>query len=159
MNVRRAITKLTHALASLCVPDEGNCELQVTLSHIAQEIGPTAAQFRITTEGLARALRPTIRDEVYRIGREGLLNAFRHSQASQIEAELYFAPNHFGMLIRDNGCGVDSGRLSNRISRHGGLLEMLERAEGIGARIRVMSRVAVGTEIQLSLSGGVAFDP
>jgi len=41
-------------------------------------------------EGQARALHPVIRDEVYRIGREALANAFRHSRASGIEVELEY---------------------------------------------------------------------
>jgi len=38
--------------------------------------------------GTPRPLHPLLRDEVYRIGREAIVNAFRHSGASQIEVDV-----------------------------------------------------------------------
>lgn len=157
-NLRRAIETFASAFVRLCVPCRIG-ELQIALSHIPQEIGHPASKLRITAEGLPRPLRPTIQEEVYRIARECLLNAFRHSQASQVEAELHFTAHSFGMLIHDNGCGMDPQRLNARSSSHGGLLAISERAKRIGAQFRVMSRIALGTEIQLLLPGGVAFEP
>jgi nitrate/nitrite-specific signal transduction histidine kinase len=155
--MQRAIETFTSAFVRLCVPCRIG-ELQMALSCIPQEIGHAASRFRITTEGFPRPLRPTIREEVCRIARECLLNAFRHSQASQIEAELHFTAHSFGMLIHDNGCGMDSQKLNAR-SSHGGLSAISERAKRIGAQFRVMSRIALGTEIELLLSGGIAFEP
>jgi signal transduction histidine kinase len=155
--VRQAIGIFTSAFVTMCVPGRIG-ELQMAISRIPQEIGHGASRFRITTEGLPRPLRPTIRDEVYRIARECLLNAFRHSQASQVEAEIHFTAHSFGILIRDNGCGIDSRRLNTRSSLHDGLSAISERAKRIGAQFGVMSRIALGTEIQLLLPGGVAFE-
>ena len=42
--------------------------------------------FRVVVEGEKNELEPLLQDEVYRIGRELLRNAFEHSQASEIEA-------------------------------------------------------------------------
>jgi signal transduction histidine kinase len=36
-------------------------------------------------EGRDRPLQPFIRDEIYRIAREAVVNAFRHSAASRVE--------------------------------------------------------------------------
>ncbi len=47
-----------------------------------------AATFRLVVEGPARDLHPIIRDEIYRIAREALRNAFSHAQAHHIEAEI-----------------------------------------------------------------------
>lgn len=38
--------------------------------------------FRVIVDGIPRPLHPVVGDEVYRIGREALINAFRHSCAS-----------------------------------------------------------------------------
>lgn len=62
--------------------------------------------FRVIVEGPALSLRSVIRDDVYSIGREALVNAFRHSRASSIEVELEYAPTLLTIVIRDNGCGV-----------------------------------------------------
>jgi len=36
---------------------------------------------------------------------------------------------------------------------------MRERAERIGAQLRILTRVALGTEVELSVPGRVAFEP
>lgn len=156
--VQQAVEIIAKALVRPFVARSRNCGLQMALSGIPEEIGATGARFRITIEGPSRPLRSSVRDDIFRIGREGLLNAFRHSGASEVEAEIHFADGHFGLVIRDNGCGVDSRSLRDRSAPHTGLFAMCERAERIGAQFRVMSRVALGTEIELSLPGRVAFE-
>ena len=49
-----------------------------------------SASFRLLVEGTARDLTPILRDEVYRITREALRNAFSHARARQIEAEIAY---------------------------------------------------------------------
>src|SRR6185436_10849135 len=59
--------------------------------------------YSVIVEGTPRQLHPIIRDEAYRIGREALTNAFRHSRGSKIELELEYTAKHLKVLIRDNG--------------------------------------------------------
>ena len=47
-----------------------------------------------------------MRDEVYRIGREAIVNAFLHSHGTKIEVEIEYASRSFTMSIRDDGCGI-----------------------------------------------------
>ena len=65
--------------------------------------------FRVTVEGPHRNLSPILQDEVYRIGREVLRNAFQHSQASHIEAEVRYDNRKLRLRIRDDGKGIDPG--------------------------------------------------
>jgi len=102
-------------------------------------------------------LHPVIRDEVYRIGREALANAFRHSRASGIEVELEYAEKQLRVLVRDNGCGIDPEVLRSGRDGHWGLSGIRERAERIGGRVKVWSRPAGGTEVELSVPSHVAF--
>src|SRR5262249_28318007 len=62
--------------------------LEQAFSCFQKEIA-TAEQidFRVKVKGRQRPLHPIIRDEVYRIGREALANAFHHSKAKCIEVE------------------------------------------------------------------------
>jgi signal transduction histidine kinase len=46
-------------------------------------------------EGKQRELNPVLRDEIYRIAREALRNAFRHAKAQKIEAEINTASPSF----------------------------------------------------------------
>jgi nitrate/nitrite-specific signal transduction histidine kinase len=152
-----AIEKNGNGIANFRAGGQDDHWLEGALSRVPREIAATGAKFRIVVEGNARPFRSAVLEDVYRIAHEALLNAFRHSQASNVEAELHFAAHYFGMLIRDNGRGVDTCRLSRRNSRRGGLLGMSERSQRMGARFKVMSGAALGTEIQFWLPGEVAF--
>ena len=116
-----------------------------------------AGDFRVIVEGRPRPLHPLIRDEVYRVGREALVNAFRHAQASAVEVELDYAAEHLRVLVRDNGRGIDPEVQRAGREGHWGLSGMRERAERIGARFTVWSRAGAGTEVELLVPGHVAF--
>ena len=68
---------------------------------------PDAAEFNLTVEGPPRDLHPIIRDELYRIIREALRNAFTHARAHHIEAELIYAERLFRLRVRDDGQGIE----------------------------------------------------
>jgi signal transduction histidine kinase len=56
-------------------------DLGQAFSRIPQDLGiEVSIDFRVIVLGSARKLHPLIRDEVYHIGRELLVNAFRHSR-------------------------------------------------------------------------------
>jgi ligand-binding sensor domain-containing protein/signal transduction histidine kinase len=113
--------------------------------------------FRMIVDGQRRSLHPLLRDELYRIGREAIINAFRHSRAKRIEIELKYSSSQFRMLVRDDGCGIEPNVVLGGREGHWGLPGMRERAERIGARLQVFSRAAVGTEIELTVPGHVAY--
>jgi signal transduction histidine kinase len=134
-------------------------DLGQALSRIPQDLGiEVPIKFRVVVSGSARRLRPLIRDEVYLIGRELLVNAFRHSRANSIEVELEYAPKRFRMVVRDDGCGIDPQLLLAGREGHQGLPSMRKRAERVGARLRIWSRAAAGTEVALSVPNSVAFE-
>jgi len=116
------------------------------------------APFRLLVEGAPHALRPEVQGEVYRIGREALANAFFHAQASCVEMVLEYTSDRFRMVVRDNGCGMDPGVLQSGRPGHWGLSGMRERSTRIGARLKVLSAPGAGTEIDLVVSGGAAFE-
>jgi signal transduction histidine kinase len=73
-------------------------------------------------------MRPAIRHEIYRIGREALVNAFCHSRAKRVEFEIEYADSDLRMRVRDNGCGIDPQVLAAGREGHWGLPGMRERA-------------------------------
>ncbi|HJX90517.1 MAG TPA: sensor histidine kinase, partial [Pyrinomonadaceae bacterium] len=114
--------------------------------------------YRVTVEGSSRPLHPFIRDEIYHIGREALLNAFRHSQANTVEVELEYRLKQFRILVRDDGLGIDPQVLRSGREGHWGIPGMRERAEEIGASLKVWSRQGAGTEVELSIPGPIAYE-
>ena len=123
----------------------------------AEGTNETPVEFRVMSDGRQRPLNPLLRDEIYRIGREALTNAFRHSRANRIEIELKYSSGDFRLLVRDDGCGIHPHILRTGREGHWGLSGMRERADRMGARLHIFSRPSGGTELELSVPGRVAF--
>jgi ligand-binding sensor domain-containing protein/signal transduction histidine kinase len=113
--------------------------------------------FRVIAEGPSRPVNAIVRDEVYRIGREAVVNAFRHSHGKVIEVEVAYLGNHLRVRVRDDGLGIDAAILEFGRDGHWGLSGMRERAESIGAQLKVRSKVGAGTEVELTVPNSVAF--
>jgi signal transduction histidine kinase/ligand-binding sensor domain-containing protein len=140
-------------------PSGGNhVDLEEAFSRVREELNAKEGiDFRVIGEGQAHPLDAVIRDEVYRIGREAVINAFQHSDANRIEVEVEFAAKGLRIAVRDDGRGIDPQLLQSGREGHWGLTGMRERADRIGANLRVWSRAGSGTEVELSVPGGIAF--
>jgi len=133
-------------------------ELEEAFSGIQGELadGETTA-YRVIVEGKPRQLNPAVRDDVYRIGREGLVNAFRHSGATAVEIEIEYTPGELRMFVRDDGRGIDPQVVRSGTAGHWGITGMKERAERIGGSLTIRSRPSAGTEIELRVPARAAF--
>ena len=135
-------------------------DLVLALSGVQQELGvPSEIDFRVSVEGREQPLRPAIRQEIYRIGKEALVNAFCHSGAKRVDCQLEYTDSDLHMRVRDNGCGIDPQVLDAGRERHWGLSGMRERARKIGGVLTISSSANAGTEVQLSVPSRIAFKP
>jgi signal transduction histidine kinase len=131
--------------------------LEEALSGLWSEFTSTAgARFRIIVEGRSKTMQPAIQEQICLIAREALANALRHSKATSIEAEIRYLPCRLGVVVRDNGCGIDPKAVRTRRDRPWGLLGMHQRAESMGAQLRIWSRPGAGTEVEISVPGDIA---
>ena len=97
--------------------------------------------FHVTVEGPPRSLSPILQDELYRIGRELLRNAFRHARAKRIEVEIRYSAQELRLRIRDDGTGIDPEVLETGARPgHWGLPGVRERAKRIGAELDLWSQ-------------------
>jgi signal transduction histidine kinase len=136
-----------------------NGSLEMALSRVRQElsVGEQIA-YRVIANSSEKHLRPLIRDEVYRISREAVVNAFRHSKAAAIVVEVDYTSSNLLVQVRDDGCGIDPTVLSSGREGHWGLVGMRERSRNIGADLKVRSRIGLGTEVELKVPGAIAFE-
>lgn len=156
--MRQVIDEGRNAVRGLRSAHSASLDLEQAFSRIQQELGiHQEIAFRIIVDGEPRPLHPVLRDEVYRIGREAVVNAFRHSRATSVEVELEYSMNHFRILVRDNGQGIDPQMLQSGREGHFGLSGMRERAERVGVRLKLWSRANAGTEVELTVPGHIAF--
>jgi signal transduction histidine kinase len=156
--MRRGIEEGRNAIQGLRSSDAHTLDLVRALSGVQQEFAiKPDVDFRVIVAGRQQPLRPPIKHEIYRIGREALVNAFCHSQAKRIEIELEYADSDFRMLVRDNGSGIDPQVLHMGKDGHWGLAGMRERATRIGGLLKISSSANTGTEIRLSIPSDLAF--
>ena len=159
-----AITEGRDAIQDLRSQPPLENDLAKLLTVTGQELARTQdgngkpATFRVAVEGERQELDPLLQDEAYRIARELLRNAFRHSQASQIEAEIRYEDRMFRLRIRDDGKGIEPEIVkAGGRDGHFGLQGMRERAKRIGAQLEFWSEAGAGTEVELSVSASVAY--
>jgi signal transduction histidine kinase len=158
----KAIVEGREAIQNLRSSTTSTNELAEALTALGEELagadgGRTASTFRVSIEGTPRNLHPILRDDIYRIAREALRNAFRHAQANRIEADITYGVRVLRLRIRDDGKGIDSKLLDSGREGHWGLPGMRERAQEIGARLDIWSEIGVGTEVELSVPGSIAY--
>jgi len=155
----RVIDEGRNALQGLRSSGERLTSIGEAFATVPNDLGlfPTA-DFRLLVQGREKELRAGVRDEVYRIGREAIINAFRHSGATEIEVEIEYRITELRIVVRDNGSGIAPAVLQHGCDGHWGLQGMRERAERVGAQLRLWSGVARGTEIELRVPGQVAFE-
>ena len=148
-----------NALRGLRSEDDDGRDLELAFSRVRQELAvDEKIGYRVITHSTTRPLRPVIRNEVYRIGREALANAFLHSRANTVEVEVEYASQYLRIMVRDDGCGIDPHVLDAGRQGHWGLPGMRERSEGIGASLRLLSRIGAGTEVELTVPSAIAFE-
>jgi len=124
----------------------------------AQDGNNESAVFQVVMEGQPRTLSPLLQDEIYRIAREALRNAFQHARARRIEAAIQYDPNLFRLRIRDNGKGIDPKFLEEGARPgHFGLPGIRERAKRIGAQLKLWSESGAGTEVELTVPARIAY--
>jgi signal transduction histidine kinase len=136
--------------------------LAETIAALGQEFAGSSPdpkpKYEVLLEGKPVVLEPWIHDEVYRIAREAIRNAFQHARATRIEAEVAFGGSQLSIRIRDDGVGIDPQIIAlGRREDHWGLIGMRERAVSFGGALVVRSECGIGTEVELRVPGKIAY--
>ena len=159
-----AIAEGRSAIQDLRLHPAGGGDLAELITTDGQELARSdeasgnPPMFGVTVEGARRDVAPLIQDEVYRIARELLRNAFRHAQAGRIEVEIRYDSRQFRLHVRDDGKGIDSEVLkAGGRAGHYGLPGMRERANRFGGKLEFWSEAGAGTEAVLTVPAAVAY--
>jgi len=159
----QALSEGREAVQDLRSSSLAESDLVQALITVGEELVATAdstpvPHYRVVVEGKSRELSPTIGNEVYRIAREAVRNAFHHAKAQAIEAEVSYGEKQLTVRIRDDGVGLDPAILDRgQRPGHWGIPGIRERAATLGAQLDIWSDQGVGTEIELALAAKIAY--
>jgi len=154
----QAIAEGRSAVYDLRSSTTGTNDLPEAVRALGAELGEQGSTaFHLVVEGSPRVMHPIIRDELYRIAREGLRNAFSHAQAAHIETEMIYGERAFRMRIRDDGQGIPPEVLQAGRRGHYGLSGMRERAQQTGVKLQIWSGARAGTEIDVTVAASIAY--
>jgi signal transduction histidine kinase/ligand-binding sensor domain-containing protein len=157
--MRQLIDEARQTVRGLRLRQSEEENLERALTQISKDLAtPRKVKYQVVVEGTPRSLRPLVREEIYRIGGEALANAFRHARASTVETVLEYGRDHFRLLVRDDGKGIDPEVLKGGREGHFGLSGLRERASKIGARLKIRTATGAGTEIDLLVPAVAAFE-
>jgi nitrate/nitrite-specific signal transduction histidine kinase len=82
----------------------------------------------------------------YRVAQEALNNIAKHSGARQVDVHFECQPDHLNLCIKDDGLGFEPDSIT---PDHMGIAIMRERANSIGASLKIDSQLNQGTTVEL----------
>jgi signal transduction histidine kinase len=147
---RGALAEMRTLLLELRPSALVDASLKDLLSQLAEAMN---GRVRIPVTVEARGdcqIRADVQVALYRVAQEALNNVVKHAAATHVEIQLHGTPGSVELSITDDGVGFDPTR--DRPDRQG-LEIMRERAEAVGARLRVDSRQGSGTMVVVRWNG------
>jgi ligand-binding sensor domain-containing protein len=115
-------------------------------------------EFRMIVEGAPRELHAIVCEELTWIGREALTNAFTHSNARQVVAEISYHRRELRLQLSDDGQGLpEDVAIAGGRAGHFGLVGFRERAKRIRGRLTLHSGPGIGTALTVVVPADVAY--
>lgn len=99
---------------------------------------------------LLRRPSPFAETALFRIVQEAVTNAAKYSSATHVDVSVLEEENAVTLRVVDDGRGFDLSAV-DRASPHWGLSNMRERAQAIGATLRVDTAIGKGTSVTVEL--------
>ncbi|GBO87902.1 histidine kinase [Marinobacter salsuginis] len=117
--------------------------LEKTIEEFSERLGkPVELQYNLPPQTLS----PNEEIHTLQIVREGLANAVKHADATNISVAVVFESPQVRVRIRDNGKGLPG---SDQPVNHYGLIIMQDRARNLGGKVEVSNRDEGGVEVTL----------
>jgi len=145
------LRRLTRALRPIYLEDLG---LVTALEMLVRETSDNKSLFvNFQKSGQERRLAGEVELVLYRIAQEALNNVVRHAKAKNATLQILYGDKEVQLEVSDNGVGFEIPNSPTDFvpSGHFGLLGMHERAELIGARLKIESALGGGTRLKVRL--------
>ena len=152
----KGLRDLVFELRPVLVEREG---LAAALKLYLQEAADAGGGFRWSVDDRLEVELPSqARLLAYRVGREALVNAVKHSGAADISVELTTSDGGAHVCIHDNGRGFDTEAVPPPTQKSFGLELMRERVEMFGGWFKVSSQPGMGATVDFWIPRDPASD-
>lgn len=132
--------------------------LKDVLQELAEQLAllyPSA--YRVEVKGNPQDLQPSAAEEIVAIGREAILNAFRHAKATLILISIAYTVRSIELTVIDDGRGFSPDTMVHESKGHWGLRGMRERARELGAQLTITSLAGRGTRVHARVAASIAY--
>ena len=151
--VRTAVGDMRRFMFDLRPDSLDDLGLVATMKRFASEYQDrTGITCRLEVIGEDQRVGGNLEEAMYRIIQEALTNVQKHSGAKTVEVIISTHDNRLTAKIRDDGSGFDVDAPPATGRQRLGLLGMRERADALGGRLDVRSKLGAGTEIDVELA-------
>jgi signal transduction histidine kinase/ligand-binding sensor domain-containing protein len=151
--VRYSLSEARRAVTDLRSDELEQRELAVVLPEIAERmvsermVSGADLEAKVQVLGTPLRLDPRTEKNLLRIFQEAMANAVKHAGARTIKVELRYSPGSIVLYVSDDGTGFDTEKIIPLGVGHYGLTGMRERAERIGGKLTLKSKLGQGTEL------------
>ena len=143
------LRRMVRGLRPIYLEDLG---LSAALEMLAKETSATGGlEVEYASTGEPQRLEPEVELALYRMAQEALTNARKHANAQRVQLTVDYAPEAVDLTVRDDGVGFVVPETPDEFANQGhfGLLGLTERAELIGAELKVESQPGHGTSVRV----------
>ena len=150
-HVSKTISEVREMLYNLRTGRDGQNSLSDTVQEFADRVS-ARAHLQVTCDFKAPVIDDAfVTNEIWEMIKEAILNAERHSQASELVISTSIDDKDWVVAITDNGIGLKS---ADKRQDAYGMTGMLERAESLGAEISItspLSEKTYGTRVSITV--------
>lgn len=145
------VRHISHALRPALLDTLG---LPAALQHLAREFDAAGGtHFEAAVLGEEVGLPDAVNTALFRISQEALNNAARHAKAATVRLTLRFERDGgLSLDVADDGSGFDADAVQAVADQGLGLRSMRERADALGARLRMTTGPGEGCRLAVTLS-------
>ena len=128
--------------------------LQTRLDSVEMR-GGIQTQMQVDGEQDRKYVSSVVEEELYHIAQEALNNILKHSEAQHVWVHLRFCEAETVLVIRDDGVGFMPAATTNGGL---GLASLKERAEKIGASLKIETKPGNGTKLTVVVPASTAME-
>jgi signal transduction histidine kinase len=145
---QQALVDVRQSVAALRVTVEDFLPLPQRIENVISNSQSGGLGVKFELEGKTRPLSPQVELTLYRAVQEGINNAHKHAQATEMKIHLWYTDEQRIVLeMTDNGNGTDT------IKEGFGLLGLKERANLLHGKFNIESVKGHGFQIRLEIPG------